>query len=114
SEEKARKLSLAVEQSPTTVIITDLNGDIEYVNPKFVETTGYSVEEAIGRNPHILKTGDMPSEVYTKIWETIKSGRVWRGEFHNKKKNGESYWEQTSISPIGDSSGQISNFIVLK
>lgn len=114
AEEEIRKLSRGVEQSPATIIITDLNGKIEYVNPKFTETTGYTFEEAIGNNPRILKSGEKSSEEYQLMWQTIKAGKEWRGEFHNKKKNGELYWEQASISPIKDAQGSITHFIAVK
>lgn len=114
NEEELRKLYRAVEQSPATVVITDSNGSIEYVNPKFVQLTGYSFSEAIGKNPRILKSGVQGIDFYKNLWETILSGREWRGEFHNKKKNGELYWEFASISPIRDSKGTITNFIAVK
>ena len=98
-EEELRKLSQAVEQSPTSVIITNLEGDIEYVNPKFTQVTGFRPEEVIGENPRILKSGDTPSQMYENMWETITAGKEWRGEFHNRKKNSELYWELASISP---------------
>lgn len=113
-DEQIRKLSRAVEQSPTTVIITDLNGDIEYVNPKFSETTGYSFDEAISKNPRILKSDEKLSEEYKELWETITSGKEWRGEFHNKKKNGELYWEFASISPIRNKKGIITHMLAVK
>jgi PAS domain S-box-containing protein len=108
------KLSQAVEQSPSTVIITDTEGRIEYVNPKFTQLTGYDLEEALGQTPRILKTGETPPETYQQLWDTIKSGREWRGEFHNRKKSGELYWESASISPIRNNTGEITNFIALK
>ncbi len=114
AEEQIRKLSRGVEQSPATIIITDINGKIEYVNPKFTETTGYTFEEAIGKNPRILKSGEKSPEEYQLMWQTIKAGKEWRGEFHNKKKKGELYWEQASISPIKDSQGNITHFIAVK
>ncbi|MEW5700879.1 MAG: PAS domain S-box protein [Candidatus Zixiibacteriota bacterium] len=113
-EEELRKLSRAVEQSPVSVVITDLEGSIEYVNPKFEALTGYTADEARGRNPRILKSGETPADTYRQMWETIKSGQVWRGEFHNKKKNGELYWESASISPITDPSGQITHYVAVK
>ena len=113
-EEKLRKLSRAVEQSPASVIITDTNGTIEYVNPKFEEITGYSLHEVIGKTPRILKSGEMSSEGYKKFWDTIVRGEEWRGEFHNKKKNGELFWESASISPIVDEKGAIRHFIAVK
>ena len=109
-----RQLSLAVEQSPSSVVITDPNGDIHYVNPKFTAVTGYTAEEVLGKNPRILKSGEMPPEGYKVLWETITSGREWHGEFHNKKKNGELFWESASISPITDESGAITHFLSIK
>ncbi|MHC4456121.1 MAG: PAS domain-containing sensor histidine kinase, partial [Planctomycetota bacterium] len=114
AEEQIRKLSRAVEQSPNTVLITDTEGNIEYVNPKFTQLTGYSLDEVIGRNPNILKSGETPREEYERLWDTISSGGEWRGEFHNKKKNGELYWESASISPVRDLDGVITHFIAVK
>lgn len=109
-----RKFSLAVEQGASSVIITDLDGNIEYINPRFTQLTGYTLEEAIGQNPRILKSGEHSEEFYKELWDTITSGREWRGEFHNKKKNGELFWELGSISPIRNSEGIIANFIAIK
>lgn len=114
AEEENRKLLRGIEQSPATIVITDIDGRIEYVNPKFTEVTGYTFEEAIGNNPRILKSGEKSPEEYKLMWETIKNGKEWRGEFHNKKKNGELYWEQASISPIKDDQGNITHFIAVK
>jgi PAS domain S-box-containing protein len=114
AEEELRKLSRAVEQSPASIIITDLKGNIEYVNPKFIEITGYRLEETIGRNPRMLKSGETPSEEYKKLWDIINSGEKWRGEFHNKKKNGELFWESASISPIRSTDGKITHFLAVK
>src|SRR5271157_5218435 len=111
---KLRQLSQAVQQSASVVVITDTTGRIQYVNPKFTELTGYSVEEAIGKNPRNLKTGEMPPEEYKRLWETITSGKDWRGVFHNKKKNGDLYWESAIISPVMDDSGKITNFMAVK
>jgi len=86
SNEKIRELLQAVEQSPATIVITNLNGEIEYANPKFTQITGYTCKEALGENPRILKSGETSKEEYTKLWETISSGKVWRGVFHNKKE----------------------------
>ena len=114
AEEKSRKLSKAVEQSPASIVITDINGDIEYVNPKFVEITGYTYQEAIGKNPRILKSGFTTDEEYLNLWRIISSGGTWEGEFRNKKKNGEFYWESSKISPIMNDSGIISNYVAVK
>lgn len=113
-EEQLRKLSTAVEQSPVAVVITDPLGNIEYVNPKFTSITGYSPEEVLGKNPRILKSGEKSPEEYRILWDTITSGREWRGEFHNRKKNGELYWESASISPIKDARGNITHFVAVK
>jgi PAS domain S-box-containing protein len=109
-----RQLSRAVEQSASSIVITDLEGNIEYVNPKFARLTGYSIEETIGKNPRILKSGVTPPEEYRQLWETIKSGGEWRGEFHNRKKNGELYWESASISPIKDPNGVVTHYLAVK
>ncbi|GAK56110.1 PAS sensor protein [Candidatus Vecturithrix granuli] len=109
-----RKLSQAVEQSANTVVITDVQGNIEYVNPKFAETTGYTVEEVRGQNPRILKSGQQDAEFYQKLWQTIMSGREWHGEFHNKRKDRSLYWEQATIAPISDARGKITHFIAVK
>ncbi|MBT3208856.1 MAG: PAS domain S-box protein [Bacteroidetes bacterium] len=111
SIEDNKKLSVAVEQSPAVIAITDTKGNIEYVNPKFTELSGYSLDEVVGENPRIQKTGYQSDEVYKDLWETISSGKTWRGEFHNKKKNGESFWESASISPIFDSQNNIINYV---
>ena len=113
-EEERRKLLVAVEQSPTTIVITDVNGAIEYVNPRFSELTGYSAEEALGQNPRILKSGLTPRSVYASLWKTIGAGETWRGEFCNRKRSGELYWESASISPITRENGQITHFLAVK
>ena len=113
-EEKIRKLSRAVEQSPSIIVITDTKGKIEYVNPKFSQLTEYPFEEAIGKNPRVLNSGKQSTAFYKKMWKTITSGKEWHGEFCNKKKSGELYWESASISPIKDSEGIITHFIANK
>jgi PAS domain S-box-containing protein len=113
-EDKLRQLSRAVEQSPASIVITDPAGDIEYVNPKFVEINGFTLAEVLGKNPRVLKSGDKGPEVYRELWQTITAGKEWRGEFHNKKKNGELYWESASISPIRDPAGHITHFVAVK
>lgn len=111
NEELIRKLSIAIEQSPSAAVITDINGIIEYVNPKFYKLTGYSKEEVIGKTPKFLKSGEQSAEVFEHLWQTITSGNKWDGEFHYKKKNGELYWEHASVSPIKNEKGEIINFI---
>ncbi len=111
AEEELIKLSTAVQQSPSVITITDLNGNLEYVNPKFTYLTGYTSEEAIGKNPRILKSGVQTDEFYKELWNTISSGKEWHGEFHNKKKNGELFWEAASISPIFNKQGKKVNYL---
>jgi len=113
-EETLQKLSRAIEQSPCTVMITDVEGMIEYVNPKFTELTGYTPEEVMGKNPRILKPDKIPSEKYSNLWRTITSGNEWSGEFCNRKKNGDLYWEYGYISPVKNQLGVITNFIAVK
>lgn len=114
AEENIRELSRAVEQSPVSVVITDPVGNIEYVNPKFTELTGYDRDEVLGRNPRMLKSGSMPAETYRQLWQAIAAGNEWRGELHNRKKNGELYWEKASISAIRDEAGRITHFLAVK
>ncbi len=114
AEGQLRQLSRAVEQSPVSIVITDATGAIEYVNPKFVEVTGYTLEEAMGKNPRILKSGEKSSEAYREMWETLTAGKEWRGEFHNKKQSGELYWESAFISPIRDAAGHITHYVAVK
>ncbi len=114
AEEQIRKLSSAVEQSPVSVMITDPQGAIEYVNPKFTQMTGYTLEEVNGQNPRFLKGDKTSAEEYHQLWETITQGQEWRGEFHNRKKTGEFYWESCSISPIVDAAGRTTHFLSVK
>lgn len=114
AEDQLRKLSRAVEQNPTSIMITSLDGAIEYVNPKFTALTGYSLDEVMGKNPRILKSGVTSSLAYKHLWETITSGHEWHGEFQNCKKNGEFYYESASISPIADDKGVITHFLAVK
>ena len=114
AEHQLHKLSVVVEQSPAIVVITDPDGNIKYVNPMFVEVTGYSAEEARGQNPRILKSGLMSKKVYEELWQTILSGGVWSGELQNKKKNGEFYWDQAVISAIRNKENVITNFVAVK
>ena len=114
TEEKLRQLSRAVEQSPASIVITNPAGDIEYVNPKFIEVTGYTLAEVLGKNPRVLKSGEKSPEAYRELWETITAGKEWSGEFHNKKKNGELYWESASISPIRDPAGRVTHYVAVK
>jgi PAS domain S-box-containing protein len=110
-EFELRKLSTAVEQSPSQIVITDLNGIFEYVNPKFTEITGYSQEDVEGECPRILKSCVLPLDMYKELWDTILSGKTWKGEFLNIKKNGEKYWENAAITPIVDKEGNPTHFL---
>src|SRR5512132_1963234 len=113
SQADLSKLFQAVQQSPMSVVITDRDGNIEYVNPEFTKVTGYTLAEAIGRNPRILKSGHTPPEQYAELWNTISQGGVWRGELFNKKKDGELFWELASIAPVKDRD-KIINFVAVK
>lgn len=110
-----RKLTMAVEQSPSAVLITDTNGSIEYANPRFTELTGYTVEEVLGKNPNILKSNLTPPETYENLWQTLIAGQSWKGEFINKKKNGDLYWEEAVISPIFSADdNKITHYVTIK
>jgi PAS domain S-box-containing protein len=114
ADEQLRQLSRAVEASPVSIIITDTQASIQYINPKFSEVTGYTKEEVLGKNPRILKTDQTPPETHRKLWETITAGQEWRGDLCNRKKNGEIFWESASISPIFDAAGQIASYVAIK
>ncbi len=113
-EEERRKLLQAIEQSPVSVVITDTDAKIEYVNPKFTEITGHARDEVIGLNPRILQSGDMPREVYVDLWRAITSGGQWQGELHNKKKSGELFWESMTISALTAPDGTITHYVGVK
>lgn len=114
AEEKFRQLSRVVEQSPTLVVITDANGDIEYVNPTFEQVSGYTSAEVIGRNPRILKSGTTSPKAYEELWRTIAAGHEWHGELCNRKKDGSFFWEYSIISPITGDDGQITHYVAVK
>jgi PAS domain S-box-containing protein len=113
-EDQLRKLSRAVDQSPAAVVITDRKGTIEYVNPRFVEMTGYATDEVLGQNPSILKSGIHDDVFYESFWGTILAGNPWQGEFCNRKKNGEIYWERAHVAPVRNARGEITHFVSLK
>ncbi|HEY6896364.1 MAG TPA: diguanylate cyclase [Rhodocyclaceae bacterium] len=113
AEEMLHKLSIAVEQSPAAVVITDLDAHIEYVNPQFTEDTGYSAGEILGKNPRILQSGQTSREVYTQLWEALTNGRNWHGELLNKRKSGELFWEEARIAPVKDSSGVVTHYVAV-
>lgn len=114
AEEELLRLRAAVEQSANIIVITDTQGRIEYVNPAFELATGYARSEAIGRNPSILSSGEQGAGFYGQLWNTIKSGRSWSGQFHNKRKDGSLFWEHATISPVIGPNGQIRSFIAVK
>ncbi|MBK9578452.1 MAG: response regulator [Fibrobacterota bacterium] len=113
-EETIQKLSTALEQSPMAMVITDRDSRIEYVNPAFTQTTGYGLGELLGQNPSILQSGQTPWKVYEDLWATLHAGRVWRGEFINRKKNGEVFWEQATIAPIRQQGGKFGGYVAIK
>lgn len=112
-EQHLRRLAQIIDQSPATVVVTDLKGLIEYVNPAFEESSGYSRAEVLGQTPARIKGGNMPGAVYRELWETITSGRVWTGELQNRRKNGTLYWESMVISPLRDERGQIIHYVAI-
>ena len=114
AEDKLRQLSRVVEQSPVSIVITTPAGVIEYVNPQCLKITGYTEAELLGQNPRVLKSGDATPETYRELWGAITAGKEWRGEFHNKKKNGELFWENAFISAIRDDAGRITHFLAIK
>jgi diguanylate cyclase (GGDEF)-like protein/PAS domain S-box-containing protein len=114
AEESLRTLSLAVQQSPVSIVITDPDAVIQYVNPKFESTTGYSAAEVIGRNPKVLSSGEKSPEEYRDMWAAITAGRTWQGEFHNRRKDGTLFWELASISPVFNDHGVLQHFVGVK
>jgi diguanylate cyclase (GGDEF)-like protein/PAS domain S-box-containing protein len=114
TESELRKLTQALEQSANTIVITGRDGVIEYVNPYFYTLTGYSPEEVIGHTPRVWQSGETPRKTYREMWQTILAGEVWRGELHNRKKNGELYWEAVTISPVKNEKGEITHFVGVK
>jgi two-component system, cell cycle sensor histidine kinase and response regulator CckA len=114
AEQQLRLVSRAVEQTPTAVVITDYDGRIVYVNPRFSQVSGYTAAEAIGQNPRILKSGQTPAEVYTRLWSTLAAGQIWAGKFCNRAKDGRLFWERAIISPIRDSEGQVTHYVAVK
>ncbi|MGE3550413.1 MAG: diguanylate cyclase, partial [Geobacter sp.] len=110
-EERIHRLSQAVEQAPAPVMITSLNGSIEYVNAMFTRLCGYTAEEALGRNPRLLKSGMNPPEMYAELWQSIIAGREWQGELANKHKDGSIFWETVKICPLRDNNGAVTGFL---
>ena len=112
--EQLQKLSLAVEQSPASIVIADLDGKIEYVNEAFVQNTGYSREEAVGQNPRLLQSGKTPQGNYRQLWNELTQGRVWKGEFFNRRKDGSEYTEWATVAPIRQATGTITHYVAVK
>ncbi|MDO3377875.1 putative bifunctional diguanylate cyclase/phosphodiesterase [Geoalkalibacter halelectricus] len=111
NEEYLRRLSRAIEQSPSVLVITDAHGLIEYVNPAFTRVTGFAAEEVLGKSPALLSSNSQQESFYREMWETIRAGQEWRGEFFNCRKNGECYWERATISPVKDAQGRVTHFL---
>ena len=111
AEEDLRVLSSAIEQNPSMVFITDYEGTIEYVNEKFTEVTGFTLNDAKGRNPRMLKSVDTPRQVHIEMWDTIKAGREWRGEIKDIRKDGSAFWAYATIAPVKDRDGEITHFV---
>ena len=114
SEQVIRQLTLAVEQSPAGVLITDTTGTIQYVNRKFTELTGYSANEAVGHNPRLFKSDKTPPELHRELWDRITAGEQWRGMMQNRHKDGHLWWNSAIISPIRDSNGTVTHFLAMQ
>ncbi len=114
NSDELRKYYLAMEQSGGSIVITDAQGNIEYVNPKFTEMTGYSIDEVRGQNPRLLKSGEHDLAFYQNLWQTIGSGQIWQGEIRNRRKDGSLFWELTTIAPVLNHRDEIANYIALK
>jgi len=114
AEAQLRKLSQAVDQSPESIVITDLDARIEYVNDAFLRVTGYSRDEVIGQNPRILQTDKTPRETYVEMWEALTRGQPWKGEFHNRKKDGSEYVEFAIVTPLRQPGGSVSHYVAVK
>ena len=114
SDDLLRKLSVAIEQSPASVAITDLDACLEYVNPRFTEVTGYSAREVVGKNPRILQSGQTSRATHQDMWDTLHRGQVWKGELVNRRKNGEVYWEESQIAPVRNAAGVVTHYVAVK
>ena len=114
AEADLRRLSTAVEQSPASIVITDVNAKIIFVNEAFLRSSGYTAEEVIGANPSILHSGETPRATYEQLWPTLLAGKTWSGEFVNKRKDGSRYLEQATISPVRDEQGAITHYVAVK
>jgi diguanylate cyclase (GGDEF)-like protein/PAS domain S-box-containing protein len=114
AEDQLRKLSLAVEQSPESIVITNLDAEIEYVNEAFVRTTGYTLADVSGKNPRVLQSGRTPKTIYEAMWQSLTAGETWQGELYNQRKDGSEYVEHASISPIRQPDGRITHYVAVK
>jgi two-component system, sensor histidine kinase and response regulator len=114
AEERLRKLALAVEQSPESIVITNLDAEIEYVNEAFLRATGFGRDEVIGKNPRLLQSGRTPSDIYYSMWQALTAGQMWKGEFHNRRKNGSEYVEFAIITPLRDADGHTTHYVAVK
>ena len=114
AREWAQLMTAALDSAPNTIVITDAKGTIEWVNPAFTKDTGYTFEEAVGKNPRILKSGEQSDSYYAGMWTTISSGKAWHGEFVNRRKNGELYTEDVTVTPVKNPGGEIRHFIAIK
>lgn len=113
-ERSLRKMQTAVEQSPAAIIITDVNGTISYANKRFSTITGYTLEELLGNNPRLLKSGIHGNDFYKGLWDTVLSKKVWHGELYNKRKDGSYFWEEATIAPILDNKSEIIDLVAIK
>lgn len=113
AEEQIRILSQAIKQSPVSVMITDTDGNIEYVNSAFEQVTGYPLDEVRGRNPRLLKSGDHHSSTYHQLWDSLRNGRAWEGELRNRKKSGELFWDYAHIAPVFDDEGKVTHYLAV-
>jgi diguanylate cyclase (GGDEF)-like protein/PAS domain S-box-containing protein len=114
TEERLRIFLRAVEQNPTAIVITDTNGNIEYVNPQLTRLTGYGLEELRGRTPRVFKSGEMDDRLYADLWKTIQAGQIWEGELINRKKDGQLYWAHQWIAPVLDDRGQVTHYVAMQ
>jgi len=114
AQKQIQKLSMAIEQSPVSVTITDVDANIEYVNKAFEAVTGYSAEEVVGKNSNLLQSGETSQRIHAELWKTVSKGQIWQGVLVNRKKSGETFWEQSRIAPITDSAGNICNYVAVK
>jgi PAS domain S-box-containing protein len=113
TEEKLLSLTQVVEESPSAIILTDLNANIEYVNPKFLQISGYSDQDVMGRNARFLRSPKIHPDVYKDLWETVKSDKIWQGELCNRKKDGELFWVYLTVSPLKNTDGLIAKFMAI-